>query len=91
MGRPIHIYHQLGAMQILGLNALNLAIKAHHAEYHLAHIVHQSTMDKVLDQDHSKDFLVDQVILEDLLVDHQILIFHPILEVVRDLQTDLEV
>jgi hypothetical protein len=90
VGHPIHIYHQLGAVQVLGLNVLNLAIKAHHAEDHLARIAHQSIMDQVLDHDHSKDFLVDQVILEDL-VNHQILIFHPILQVVRDLQTDLEI
>jgi hypothetical protein len=91
MGRPIHTYHQVVAVQISGLDVLNSAIKAPHAEVHLARIGQQSTMDQVMDQDHSKHFLMDQVILEDLLLDHQILIFHPILQVVRDLLTDLDV
>jgi hypothetical protein len=90
LSRPIHTYHQVVAVQVSGL-VLNSAIKAHHAEEHLAPTAHQSIIDQVLDQDHSKDFLVVQVILEDLLLDHQILIFHPILQVVRDVQTDLEV
>jgi hypothetical protein len=84
--RPVHTYHQVKAVQVSGLNVLNSAIKANHAP-----TAHESTMVKVLDQDHSKDFLVDHVILENLFVDHQILIFHRILQVVRDLQSDLEV
>jgi hypothetical protein len=80
MVHPMHTYHQV---EVWALKVLNLVIKVHQAKSHLATMVHHSSVVQMLEQDRSKDFPVDQAILEYLPVDQPMPISHPDLEIVR--------